>query len=128
MLIGDFPPGYFKDRIVFVGQRVTAGHSGSVKDDFRTPYSEWGIEAAPGVDFHATATLNFLHHNWLDRLPSPVETMVVLLVALISGIGLVRLQPLWATGAAIAGMLLVALAAHLLAWNADVWFSWVIAV
>ena len=67
------PPGFFKDKIVFVGAQMSADFSGKGKDEFLTPYAYWGKGFAPGVEIQATATLNLMHGNWLNRLPFSLE-------------------------------------------------------
>ena len=57
VLPGGVPPGFFKDKIVFVGAQLSADFSGKGKDEFLTPYAYWGKGFAPGVEIHATAAL-----------------------------------------------------------------------
>jgi adenylate cyclase len=122
------PPGYFKDKLVFIGGGSSTGYLGQGKDEFATPYSTWGENWAPGVEVHATATLNLIHGNWLKRLGFPLELTLVLLTAALAGFGLMRCQPLKATFVALGAMLLIAVVAHLLVWREYVWFAWVILV
>ncbi len=68
------PPGFFKDRIVFVGGRSALAVINFGKDDFRTPYSRMlGGKFAPGVEIHATAMLNLLRGESLRRIPYETE-------------------------------------------------------
>src|SRR5208283_4011922 len=120
------PPGFFKDKIVFIGGRLSADFSGKGKDEFLTPYSYWGKGFAPGVEIHATAALNFLGGDWLNRFPFILELCVVLLAALAAGYGLIRLQPLTAVLLTILAMILVAIAADYLMWHHQFWFAWLI--
>ena len=122
------PPGFFKDKIVFVGGLLSADFSGKGKDEFRTPYTYWGKGFAPGVEIHATAALNLIHGNWLTRLWFPLEFALVLLVAFGAGLGLMRVRALPATLLALAGVLVVVVAAHWLVWHQHVWFAWLILV
>ena len=125
------PSGFFKDKIVFVGGKLSADFSGKGKDEFRTPYSYWSQNEesfAPGVEIHANAALNLMNGNWLTRLPYSLELALILAVAGLAGFGLMRLQPLTATLVAIGAMALIALAAHLLQWHGLIWFAWIIPV
>jgi adenylate cyclase len=122
------PPGFFKDKIVFVGAQLSADFSGKGKDEFRTPYSYWGKGFAPGVEIHATATLNFIQHNWLNRLPPLLELALVLAFAVLVGCGLVRLQPLTALLATVLAVILLGLSAGYLVWHHQLWFAWLILV
>ena len=125
-------PGFFRDKIVFVGAQLSADFSGKGKDEFRTPYAYWlsrqARKFAPGVDIHATGTLNLMQGNWLTRLPMPLETTLVLVVAALAGFGLTRFQPLAAVLLALAASGTAAASATLLAWHGYVWFAWVIPV
>jgi adenylate cyclase len=127
-LPGGVTPGYFKDKIVFVGAQLSADFSGKGKDEFLTPYAYWGKGFAPGVEIHATAALNLLRHDWLNRLPPVLELLVVLLAAILAGYGLIRARPLPAVLITLAGIALVAAAAHLLVWHWNYWFAWLILV
>lgn len=118
-------PGFFKNKVVFVGAQLSSDFSGKGKDEFATPYTRWGSGFAPGVEIHATAFLNLLRGDWLVRLPFGIEVMLVVLTALLSGFGLLRLPPLTATFAALAGTLIIASIAHASVWYAQVWFGWV---
>ena len=122
------PPGFFKDKIVFVGAQLSADFSGKGKDEFRTPYAYWGKGFAPGVEIHATAALNLIQHNWLNRLPPGLELATVLLFAVLAGYGLVRVLPLAAVLWTLAGAGLVAVIAHGLAWHWHLWFAWLIVI
>jgi len=122
------PPGFFKDKIVFVGAKLSADFSGRGKDEFLTPYAYRGEGFSPGVEVQATATLNLIQGNWLTRLPFPLELALILAVAGLAGFGLIRLQPLTATLSAIGAMALIALIAHLSQWYGLVWFAWIILI
>jgi len=129
VLPGGVPPGFFKDKIVFVGAQMSADFSGKSKDEFRTPYSywiRWSRGFAPGVEIHATAALNLIRGDWLNRLPPGLELGIVLLAALAAGWGLIRLQPLMALLATLLAMLVITLLAHYLAWHQHLWFAWLI--
>ena len=128
ILPGGVTTGFFKDKIVFVGAQLSADFSGKGKDEFLTPYAYWGKGFAPGVEIHATAALNLLRHDWLNRLPPMLELSVVLLFALLAGYGLIRARPLAAVLITLAGIALVAAAAHWLVWHWNYWFAWLILV
>ncbi|HWD18524.1 MAG TPA: adenylate/guanylate cyclase domain-containing protein [Verrucomicrobiae bacterium] len=122
------PPNFFRDKIVFVGAQSPAGFTGENKDTYRTPYSDWGWPASPGVDFLATATLDTMRNIWLSPLSTTSEIILNLLLALGLSLGLLRLSPLWAALAAAAGALVVAGLACLLAWYAHIWIDWLVII
>jgi adenylate cyclase len=127
-LLGDVAPGFFKNKIVFVGAKMSAGLTGQDRDVFRTPYTYWGKGFMPGVEVHATAALNLLHRNWLTRLPGVAEVLLVLTVAGLAGFGLMRLQPLVATGATLLALVAIPSLAVILVWHYLAWFSWLVLV
>jgi len=122
------PPGFFKDKIVFVGAQLSADFSGKGKDEFLTPYAFWGKGFAPGVEIQATAALDLIQHNWLNRLPPLLELTIVFCFAVLAGCGLVRALPPAAVLLAVAGTVLVAASADWLVWHRHLWFAWLILV
>ena len=126
--LDEISDGFFKNKIVFVGGKLTADFSGKAKDDFRTPYAYAGKAWAPGVDFHATATLNLFHQNWLTSVPQGVQGILVLIAGIAGGFGLMRLQPLLATLMASLGVAVIVVAAFFFSWRYLTWFAWLIPV
>ena len=122
------PPGFFKDKLVFVGAQLSADFSGKGKDEFLTPYAFWGRGFAPGVEIHATAAINLLQGDWLNRFPFGLEMTVVVLAALAAGYGLIRLRPPAAVLVTLLAMALVAGVAHYLVWHQRFWFAWLIVI
>jgi len=122
------PPGFFTNKIVFVGSELSADFSGKGKDEFLTPYAYWGKGWAPGVEIHATAALNLLQRNWLERLSPALEQAVVLAFGILAGLGLIRLLPLTASLLTVLLTLGVAVLALWLDWHWRVWFAWLILV
>src|SRR4030095_12718403 len=62
---GGVPPGFFKDKVVFVCARSELG-SGPKKllDEFSTPWSRFRARSfTPGAEIHATIFLNLIHHD-----------------------------------------------------------------
>ncbi len=116
-------PGFFRGKTVFIGGRPGTGFVGQETDQFRTP---WGTIS--GLELTATAWLNLLRHDWLDR--AAPRTELPALAAFGALLGLVVLRgPMWR------GFLLVGIAAALvaaLAWwlfcTQRVWCAWTIAL
>jgi adenylate cyclase len=122
------PPGFFKDKLVFIGALQSADFSGKGKDEFRTPYSRLGRGFAPGVGIHATAAMNLIDQSWLTRLPFAAELILVLLTGTAAGLGLMRFQPLNASFIALGAWIVFGLTACVLVWCARFWFAWMIPV
>jgi len=91
------PPGFFSNKVVFVGANLKTYFSGQRKDEYINPYTVKG-EFIPGVEVQATQFLNLLRHDWLTRWSPFAENMIVLVAGLVLGIGLARFRPLTATG------------------------------
>jgi adenylate cyclase len=121
----DGPPlGFFSNKVVFVGAKMSADFSGKGKDEFEVPYSRWGRGLAPGVEIHATAARNIIHEEWLRRMALWAELIFILGVAAFAGFILIELNPLKATAAAIGAFLLLIITGCALAWKQQVWFAW----
>jgi len=117
-------PGYFKDKIVFIGGKPTIVTLGETTDFFSTPFSRWGGAPMPGVEVHATMFLNLLRHDWLTRLGTGTEFMVILAAGTLFGVVFSRMRPVpglsWLAGFA----LVISILAIVLFWSKRVWFDW----
>jgi class 3 adenylate cyclase/CHASE2 domain-containing sensor protein len=118
------PPDYFREKLVFIGGRPRVLKVGQQSDVFRTPYMRWHADFTPGVEIVATATLNLLHKDWYQRIPSTTEFALVMLCGLLFGCGFALVSPLASAGLAALGTLFIALAALSIAWTQAVWFNW----
>jgi adenylate cyclase len=121
------PPGCFSGRVVLIGGNVKSYFSGQRKDELRTPFTRLH-EFVPAVDTQATLTLNLLRGDWLNRLPSTVELLILALVGVGFGFGLVFFRPLIASAIALAGALCVGLLATAVFHYGRLWFPWMIIV
>jgi adenylate cyclase len=119
------PPGFFRDRTVFVGGRYETGSLSTAKDQFGNPYSRWGRRFSPGVEIHATAFLNLVRGDWLRRWNSKIELAILLIAGLLFGGGLSLLRPQWALIAAIFSAAGILAASCALVWHQLTWFPWV---
>ena len=115
----------FRDKVVFVGAQPRTLRRGDRADAFRTPHTLWTRQFMPGVEVTATAFLNLWHKDGLRLLSWPKQVWLVLVGGLLFGGALGLLRPGWATGAAVAGAL-VMLAVALQAARSHVWFPWTV--
>jgi CHASE2 domain-containing sensor protein len=120
------PPGYFKDKLVFIGANVRAQRPGHWEDRHPTPYSFWIGEMMPGVEVAATATLNLAHGKWLRRLSTWGELLVVLLCGVGFGGGLSLARPFLAGTFGLLGALALGAAAVWVVSHDCVWFAWAV--
>ena len=88
------PPGYFRDRVVFVGaSQVAALDTTEVKDSFPTPFSGGEVGFTYGVEIHATIAANLLEGRRIDRLSPGVESALLLSLALAAAVAFLYLRP-----------------------------------
>ena len=79
-----------------------------------------------GVELQATAFLNLVRGDWLRRLSLWHERVTILVLGLLFGFGLVRLRPVTATLAGVAGLGLMAGMFQVLFAQKLIWFPWLI--
>ncbi len=120
-------PGFFKDRIVFVGGRSALAVINFGKDDFRTPYSRMlGGKFAPGVEIHATAMLNLLRGEWLTRIPYEIERRIAFWFGFLLTLLLVPRVPWLAWAGASVAVVVVALLAIDGVQHRFIWGNWLV--
>ena len=116
-----------KGKLVFVGGRESLATLASSKDTFRTPYTSLpGGKFSPGVDIHATATLNLLRGEWLTRLSNDAERRIVFWLGFLLTVLLMPRAP-WLV---LMSCFLVSVATAVLAvagvWKWHVWGNWLV--
>ena len=122
------PPGYFSNKVVFVGARLLTKFGGQRKDEFPTPHSRWTKQVSfmPGAEIHAMQFLNLTRGDWLHRLPKWAELAALVLAGALAGFGLVRFRPIMATGIAVLAALAVSVLAYVSFAHWLVWFPWLL--
>ena len=122
------PPGYFSNKVVFVGARLLTKFGGQRKDEFPTPHSRWTKQVSfmPGAEIHAMQFLNLWRGDWLRRLPKWLEVATLIFTGALAGFGLVRFRPVVATGVAFLAAGLASLVAYFAFAHLLVWFPWVL--
>jgi adenylate cyclase len=122
------PDGFFSNKVVFVGQRVFTRSFSDRKDEYPTPFPNLANENKfmPGVEVQATAFLNLLRGDWLNRLSVRTEQIAIILMGILFGVGLAVSRPLAASLWAIAGIGLIALADYVAFARFQCWFPWLI--
>ncbi len=124
------PPGFFSNKVVFVGAHLLTKFSGERKDEYPTPHSRWAKEYPfmPGTEIQATAFLNLLRGDWLVRLSANSELVILLVCGALFGFGLARLRPLAATAVSILLAALVSMSAYLSFVHLRIWFPWLLLI
>jgi adenylate cyclase len=118
------PPGYFKDKVVFIGGRSGIGVLGLGKDEFRHPLSRLTNDYIPGPELQATIFSNLYRGEWLNRLSEPVETGIILAFGVLLAAVLPRFTPVLATLAALGITVVFVLAVLWVVFTQRVWFAW----
>jgi adenylate cyclase len=131
-VVGD---DFFRGKAVFVGARLLTKFAGERKDEYIDPFSFWVPENngtghnaifLSGVEIQATAYLNLVRGDWLERLSFGTESWLLVILGAGLGIGLVCLRPLPAAGLAIGATVLVMAGSCLLLRREFIWFPWLI--
>jgi CHASE2 domain-containing sensor protein len=122
------PPGFFKDKIVFIGGKPGTRFVREEADEFHTPYTHLGGPFMGGVEIQATTFLNLWRGDWLRRTPDAAEVLLLLAGGAALGFGFCLLRPVPGAVALLASVLLIAAVAFLLFWAQRVWFPWLLTV
>ena len=120
------PPGFYRGKTIFIGGRPATSFVGEEVDQFRTPWSRGDGAKVSGLEVTATAWLNLMRGDWLNRTPPGAELATLLsLGALFGGLMAgVTIGRAVVIGAAAAAM--VFLAALWLFWAKNLWCNWAV--
>jgi CHASE2 domain-containing sensor protein len=121
-------PGFFRDKIVFIGgwPEDPRNLSSKEKDAFLTPYTQQTGNAVGGVEIMATTFLNLVNGDWLRRLPAWIEALLLTLTGILIGCGLCQLKPLPSLLVAAGIFLTVMLAFVSWSYFSNYWFPWLV--
>lgn len=119
-------PGYFRDKVVFIGGQPKTVYPSSEADEFFTALTRWTGETMAGVDIQATMFLNLVRREWLSKLRLEEELAIMGIAGLAFGALLSAMRPLPGLGLAAAGAALVWIAVIALSWSQRLWFNWAI--
>jgi CHASE2 domain-containing sensor protein/class 3 adenylate cyclase len=118
-------PGYFSNKVVFVGAEPEHPESRVHEEDkFRTPYTRWNGKEVGGVEILATTYLNLVQGDWLRRVSGPMEFGLLALAGIFLG-GTLCLTRRWvACGIAALVLTGLTLGAVGLSFYTNYWFDW----
>ncbi len=119
-------PGYFRDKIVFLGVKPNTPLPDRERDEFCTPHFKWTNEAVGGVEILATIYLNLVRGDWLKRMAWPVEMLSLIVFGSLMGAGLCRLKPWLAVTCSVGAALTVVAGAAGLSYFSNYWFPWLL--
>jgi two-component system cell cycle sensor histidine kinase/response regulator CckA len=123
-------PGFFHDKIVFIGARPITGSFIEKRDELRNPYASRNREFLfmPMVEIHATEFLNLLRGESLNRPSRGSSITILTLSTLLFGFGLLLVRPWLATFLSLLGAFAVVLVAGSFFADKHFWFPWMIIV
>ena len=122
------PAETFHDRIVIVGSRSTLSGVEMGKDDFRNPYNLLGGAFSTGAEVHATALLNLMRGDWLNRLDPRNEMWLITGLGFLLGGGLPRFRPHIAAIVALLTLATIGVTVCGLLELRHEWFAWCVPV
>ncbi|HYE29966.1 MAG TPA: adenylate/guanylate cyclase domain-containing protein [Methylomirabilota bacterium] len=128
----ELKPGFFRNKVVYVGSRTLTKTAGERKDEYPSPHSTLSAQGQngglfmPGVEVQATMFLNLVRNDMIQRMPKTQEIPLILALGAAVGAGLAALRPLFATivGLVAAGCLV--LLGQLMMTETGYWFAWTI--
>ena len=121
-------PGYFRDKIVFIGNQPANSLPDREPDEFQTYQFRWTGETVGGVEILATSFLNLVNGDWYRRMAWPFEALIIVMAGTIPGILIGRQRVMISGGMALMMAFLFALSAFAMGHFANVWFPWLIVV
>jgi len=120
-------PGFFKDKIVFVGASlVAAAVPVEAKDSFRTPYRGGTRGNTFGVEIHATIAANLLEGRRITAAPPLLAAPMLLLLPLLVTLAFIYLRPVGAAFALLGLELIPVGAAYVAFVKGELWLPVVI--
>jgi adenylate cyclase len=119
----NMPPGFFRDKVVFVGSKAGKGF-----DEYSVPFPKRSGQKMPGVAIHATAYLNLIRGDSLHRFSHAKEKMIIIAFGILLGSGSVFCRPRHTIFAALAAGILVAAINYWLFAFYRYWFPWLIVI
>lgn len=132
---GGLPAGYFKDKVVFVGSGLITRFSGERKDEYRRPsgvlVQDDNVNQTrfiPGVEIQATAFLNLVRGDWLNRFSATSENLMMIVTGVLCGFGLTLFRPLAAVGLGGLFAVVISLMSYWLFVDYNYWFPWMVVV
>jgi len=117
-------PGFFRDKVVFIGGKPDMLHVREETDVSPTPYSRFGGVEAAGIELVATSYLNLVRGDWLTRWSKTGEVLALIICGLLCGYGFGLLRPLASLGLAAGVIAAITALALVLFYRGQVWFCW----
>ena len=120
------PPGYFANKVVFIGGKPEIDYMLGKADEFATAFTRRSDEMMRGVELQATMYLNLVRNEWLVRLPWWGELLLILGAGALFGWGATKFNPTKGAVVAIAEALVFSVIAIVVFWTFRTWMNWVL--
>jgi adenylate cyclase len=138
---GQLPPGFFKDKVVFVGSSLLTRASGARKDSYRSPFQARWVSSADeksgapdktsqisGVEIQATIYANLMRGDWWRRLNNLHHFAAIVGIAFIVSLAAMFLRPARAVAFGVAVSIAISMAGYWLATYLHIITVWLIPV
>jgi CHASE2 domain-containing sensor protein len=122
----DHSSNYFAGKAVFIGGRPNIPLVSEPSDEFGTSWTRWTGNKMRGVEVQATMFLNLIHNDWLTRMSTWHEIILILLVGIIFGAVFTLFRPVPGLILVPIGVALVSIGAMALLWKERIWFNWLV--
>lgn len=121
---------FFGGKVVVIGGEPGIVGAALGKDLFSTPYHRFQIgDKLPlmsGVEVQATALVNLLQGNWLDRTSYRFDLAMIIIAGLVAGAWLTFLRPIYAILSAVVVIVAFAIAGVCSMHFEKIWFPWTV--
>lgn len=121
-------PEFFRGKIVCIGGKPSVVGRKFGEDEFGYPHSRFGAPYIVGLEVHATALLNLLRNEWLDRMAFPLELALVALLGLGAGAAMYGFGPMRGLIALAVLVIAVFIGSLMLQIHGHLWWNWLVPV
>ena len=122
------PSGFYAGKTVFIGGRPKTRFVAEEVDEFLTPWRRHGQPQISGLELTATEFLNLSRGDFLKRLPTTEEFLMLALLGILAGGGLACVRPVRAIILSLLGGLVVIAIAFTFFFQSNAWFTWSVVV
>lgn len=86
--VGNFPPGFFKDKIVLIGPKYLSNSA----DFLMTPFNKQ-VKNAPVLNVHAAMIESLINDTTVKEIPVNISYIVCILISLFLSLAISRVKP-----------------------------------
>lgn len=117
---------FFRGKIVCIGGKPSAVGRIFGEDEFGYPHARWGAPYIVGLEVHATALLNALRDEALERMPLALELALIAMLGILAGVIVYGLTPV--RGLLVLAVVVVAISIGAIALQiyGHVWWNWLV--